>query len=222
MTIERAYLTYLQLVNRNFTNDNVDVDRSRFIIAFNYVQQRYVEWILEKRNEDDLRDLQELLVLDAKLVKQQTVLNHCDYTLPLNYFNLSSLKVFGSKQSCKDVRLFTHEIKNDNVEEYLADCHNEPSFDYQETFYTLNSGTVSVYFKNFDITKTHLSYYRYPTEVNISGFIDLEGNDTVDIDPEFSDRIVHRILIAMSKDYSAINDESNKYQIDKDRLFSKI
>jgi len=197
MTIEEAYLVELQLVNRNFTNDNADVDRSRFIVAFNYMQIRYVEWVLEKRNEDDLRDLQEILVLDLSLTANKVSVDHKDYTLPENYFNHSSLRVLASKNSCKDVRLFSHEIKNDNVEEYAEDCFNEPSFEYRETFYTLNSREVSIYFSDFDITQSLLSYYRYPVEVDIVGYHTLEDKPSKNINPEFSDRITHRILMAM-------------------------
>lgn len=222
MTAEQAYLTFLQQVNRNFTEDNIDVDRSRFVLLFNKVQNSYVEWILEKRNEDDLRDIQNLLVLDKKLSGGTEVENHKDFKLPEDYFNHSSLQVFGTKSKCKDIKIYSFEIKNDNVDEYLADCFNEPSFEYRETFYTINSNNVSVYFKDFDISKVKLSYYRYPKQIDMEGYINLDNQISTNIDPEFSDRIVNRIIIAMAKDYSAINEEFNKYQADKDRLFSKI
>ena len=68
MTIEQAYLTFLQEVNRNSTEDNIDVDKSRFVLIFNKIQSKYVEWVLEKRNEDELRDIQKLLILDKPLL----------------------------------------------------------------------------------------------------------------------------------------------------------
>ena len=222
MTIEEAYLTYLQLVNRNFTNDNVDVDRSRFIISMNYMHKRYVEWVLDKRNEDDLRDIQELLVLDKALTIEGEDHDHKDFNLPEDYFNLSALRILASKKGCKNIRIYSHEIKNDNVEEYLSDCFNEPSFEYRETFYTLNSENVSIYFSDFDVTKAFLSYYRYPSEVDIEGYITLDNKQSVNKHPELSDRITHRILMAMSREYSAVNEEYNKYKVDTDRLFSKI
>lgn len=222
MTIEQAYLTFLQEVNKNGTEDNIDVDRSRFVLSFNKIQNKYVEWILEKRNEDDLRDIQNLLVLDKKLTEGQIEENHKDFPLPENYFDHSSLQVFASKSKCRDIKLFSFEIKNDNSDEYLADRFNEPSFEYRETFYTLSSNKVAVYFSDFDITKVKLAYYRYPIKVDINGYINLEGEQSIDINPEFSDRVVNRIITAMAKDYSGINEEYNKYQADKDRLFSKI
>jgi len=222
MTIEQAYITFLQEVNRNSTEDNIDVDKSRFVLMFNKIQGKFVEWVLEKRNEDELRDIQNLLVLDKPLANGIENENHKDFPLPDNYFDHSSLQVFGSKASCKDKKIFSFEVKNDNVDEYLADCFNEPSFEYRETFYTLSSNTVSIYFSKFDITIAKLSYYRYPVQVDIDGYINLDNNQSTNIDPEFSDRTVNRIITAMSKDFSAVNEEYNKYQADKDRLFSKI
>lgn len=222
MTIEQAYLTFLQEVNRNSTEDNIDVDKSRFVLIFNKIQSKYVEWVLEKRNEDELRDIQKLLILDKPLLKGKVKENHKDFPLPKDYFNHSSLQVFGTKSNCKDIKIHSFEIKNDNVDEYLADCFNEPSFEYRETFYTLSSNTVSIYFSKFDITKVNLSYYRYPVQVDIVGYINLDEQQSTNINPEFSDRIVNRIITAMSKDFSATSEEYNKYQADKDRLFSKI
>lgn len=222
MTSEQAYLSFLQLVNRNFTNDNIDVDKSRFVMLYNRVQSRYVEWVLEKRNDDELRDIQDLLVLDKSLIKLSKVLNHQDFEIPKDYFNLSTIQVYASKSKCKDVKIGAHEVKNDNVEEYIIDSFNEPSFEYRETFYTLNSNRVSVYFKDFEISKVFLSYYRYPKDIDILGYIDINGANSTNSNPELPDRVVNKVLLAMSKEYSAINEEYNKYQVDKDRLFSKI
>ena len=222
MSIDKAYLTFLQLVNRNFTNDNIDVDKSRFVLLFNNIQNRYVEWVLEKRNEDDLRDVQSLLVLDKGLSKKSVKLNHSNFNLPNDYFNHSSVQVFASKNKCKNKKVAVHEVKNDNVEEYLTDCFNEPSFEYRDSFYTINSDCISIYQNDFSIDKVYLSYYRYPVQVDIEGYINLDETDSSNIDPEFSDRIVYKILLAMTKEFDAINDETNSYSISKDRLFSEI
>ena len=58
--------------------------------------------------------------------------------------------------------------------------------------------------------------------MDIVGYINLDEQQSTNINPEFSDRIVNRIITAMSKDFSATSEEYNKYQADKDRLFSKI
>ena len=38
MTIQETYLRFLNKVNKNFINDNISVDKGRFIILFNSSQ----------------------------------------------------------------------------------------------------------------------------------------------------------------------------------------
>ena len=127
MKIDEAYLQFVNLVNRNLTNNNLSVDKPRFIIIFNDIQNRYLEWILEKRNEDAIRYVSPLLVLDKKLPKVSSNTRHDDFKLPDDYFDLSNLNVFASNSSCNNVELKCWEIKNEDLEESYNDKYNEPS-----------------------------------------------------------------------------------------------
>ena len=222
MTINEAYITFLQLVNRNLTNDNISVDKPRFILLFNRISKAYVEWILEKSNEDDLRDIQKLLVLDMPLIKNSDKENHSDFKLPEDYLNLSNIQVYSSKESCKNKKIQVFEVKNQDVEELISDEFNKPSFAFRESFYTIASDNASIYKTDFSIDKVLLSYYRYPLEVDIEGYINLEGKSSTNIDPELDDKIVNKILLACSKDYNLNNSDFSKYQFEKDRLFNEI
>lgn len=222
MKIEEAYLKFIQKVNKNYTNDNIAVDKGRFVFIVNEVSNKFVEWIYEKGNEDDIRDIQQLLVKDKQLKLKGKLLNHQDFTLPENYFNFSNIQVYASTKSCKNQKLTTWEVKNANLEELLVDNDNKPSFKFRETFYDIANNSVNIYVDGFDISKVYLSYYRYPIKIDIEGYIKLDGTPSTNIDPEFDDRIVDRILTAAAKEFD-INDENlQKYQFDKDRLFSKI
>ena len=79
MSVEEAYHVFTEKVNRNSINDNIMVDRSRFISLFNEAQIRFVEWILEKRNEDDIRHIQRLMVCDKVLKSKGEKKNHKDF-----------------------------------------------------------------------------------------------------------------------------------------------
>lgn len=222
MTINQAYITFLQLVNRNLTNGNISVDKPRFILLFNRVQNSYVEWLLEKSNQDDIRDIQKLLVLDKKLSFKNKTNNIFNFEIPSDYFNFSNISIFCSKDNCKNINLLPFEVKNQNVEELLADDFSKPSFEFRETFYTISSDTISIYTDSFSVDKSLMSYYRYPLQVDIKGYINQENSNSIDVDPELDDKVVNKILIACSKEYAANTLDSGKYQVDKDRLFSKI
>lgn len=222
MTIEQAYIQFLTLVNRNATNNKINVDMPRFVLLFNDVQNRYVEWVLEKRNEDDIRYVAPLLVLELPLTVSKKKNSHDTYTLPDNYFDLVNLHVEASKDCCEKVTLRTFEVKGEDLEELLADVNNQPSFEWEETFYLTTNKEVAVYKNGFNINSVSLSYYRYPVQVDIAGYINLNNASSTSINPEFDDKVVGRILIAMAKDFSAMNDDSNGYQINKDRLFTDV
>lgn len=93
MKIENAYLQFVNQVNRNLTNNNVNVDRPRFIMLFNDISNRYVEWILEKRNEDAIRYISILLETNKKLKKEGSRHNYDEFELPKDYFDLANLHV---------------------------------------------------------------------------------------------------------------------------------
>ena len=223
MTIEKAYLSFVNLVNRNLTNNNVNVDKPRFVLLFNDIQNRYLEWLLEKRNEDSIRYATLLLTVDKKLNLEQKESDKDFYNLPEDYFDLANLKVEASKDKCKKVSLHCFEVKSEDTQELLNDKYNEPSFDYRETFYmTSSNSTVAVFKSNFSIDNVYATYYRYPTQIDIEGYINEQNTQSQSIDPEWDDKAVGRILVAMSKEFAAINSDGGQYELGADRLFKSI
>ncbi len=105
MKISSAYLEFLSLVNRNLTNNNVNVDKPRFVILFNSISREYLEWVLKKRNDDSIRYVSPLLVLDKSIKVETRTSSHDSYKLPDDYFDLANLQVIASKGSCKKQRL---------------------------------------------------------------------------------------------------------------------
>lgn len=222
MKISDAYLQFVNQVNRNATNNNLSVDKPRFIMLFNDIQNRYVEWILEKRNEDQIRYVSPLLTPHKQLDKVGTKTEYDEFELPSDYFDLSNMHVFASNGSCSDVRLKTWEIKNEDYEELFFDENNTPSLKARETFFHTANQKVLVYKKDFTVQKALLSYYRQPVQVDIEGYKRSDGTQSQDVDPELEDKAVGRILVAMNKEFSSISKDPNQYRIDNDRLFSPI
>jgi hypothetical protein len=222
MTVQEAYIRFLDLVNRNATNNNINVDKPRFVISFNSTAIKYVEWVLDKRDADLIRHIQGLLILEHPLTKSKTEDNYESFTLPSDFIDLANLHAYASKGNCKDQRIQLFEVKSENIEELINDDSNKPSFDYRETFYLAANGAANIYKTDFTISKANLSYYRYPKKVDIAGYIHLDNTASVDIDPEFDDKSVLKILMAMAKAFAASTGDTAQYQLNKDRLFSDI
>ena len=223
MKISTAYISFSDLVNRNTTNNNINVDKPRFVTLFNSVAIKYEEWILEHRNLDKIRNISNLLVLDQPLQKKKEAVDHTLFSLPTDFFDLSNLKVYGSKGKCVNQRLFTEEVKSEDTEELFRDENRKPSFEFREVYYFLSAkDSVAIFKDNFNIDDAILTYYRYPKKVDIAGYIKEDGTASQDIDPEFDERSTNYILEAMAKAFSVNNDDTQAYQLNKDRLFTNI
>lgn len=221
MDINEVYLKFLEKVNKNFTNDNISVDKTRFVFIFNESQNKFVEWILEKRNEDDIRDIQKLLVYDKDLSFKDKTINQYNFDLPSNFFSFSNLQVFANKGNCKNKRLEVFEVKTENKFTLLEDENNKPSFSARETFYTLGSDCVNIFYEDFEIHKAFLTYYRYPKKIDIEGYIRLDNTASISIDAEFDEKIVDRIISIAAKEFNRNSENFQKIQFDKDNIISK-
>jgi hypothetical protein len=223
MKIKEVYVSFLDTVNRNMTNNNVNVDLPRFITLLNTTLTRYVSWILEKRNEDVIRYISPLLILEKELAESEQKPNFTTFHLPKDYFDFANLHIYASKGKCKLQKLKKpFEVKSENIEELLGDSSNSPSFEYRETFYLTTENKVAVYKSDFKIDKVDLSYYRYPKKLDIEGYIKLDDTPSVDIDPELDDKVMNKVIIAMAKQFSATNGDTTGYEIQSNALFSEI
>lgn len=222
ITIDQAYLQFVNQVNRNLTNNNINVDKPRFVLLYNDVRNRYIEWILNKRNEDAIRYVAPLLKPNVKLDKISEKHTYDDFKIPDDYFDLANLHIHANNASCKKIEMKAVEIKVEDVEEKYQDEFQKPSLSWRETFYHTADNKVLVYKKDFDIQEAFLSYYRYPKKVDIQGYIHQDGTASQNVNPELDEKAVGRIIIAMAKEFSAINQDVQGYQIDNSRLFTSV
>lgn len=220
MTITEANIRFLNLVNRNATNNKVNVDKARFILLFNDMQNRLIEWKLDKRNEDEIRDIQKILVQEFSMDLGDNETSHDRYELPNDYFDFANITATAHTDCCGEAKLTLYEIKSEDVEEKLGDSNTVPDYDARESFYYFSNDSVLLYKKDFEYDEVLLTYYRYPVQVDIAGYTKEDNTPSININPEFDDKVVNRILVAMSKEFSAINSDAQDYQISKDRLFT--
>jgi hypothetical protein len=189
-------------------------------MLFNDIQNRYVVWNLEKRNEDSIRNVQALLIKNTPLTLVENKDNYSRFTLPENYFEFANLTAKAKTDCCEADDMLLFEVKSEDVEEKLVDTNHQPSFEYRETFYHLGDNSIVVYKKDFTIEAVKLTYYRYPVQVDIEGIVRPDQTTSGNVDPEFDDKVVGIILLAMAKEFAAINSETAEYQLNKDRLFT--
>lgn len=220
MRITKLYYEFLLLVEKNATNNNLNVDISRFVSLFNFTQLKYQSYLLDKRNEDAIRELSPFLKR-ATLSDNGKYQNYNSYSLPKDYFNFSNLDVRATKGKCKSEKLLVWEVKSENLEELLIDPNNKPDFYARETFYHLSEKGVDIYKEDFEIDKAELLYYRKINPVDMAGYIKIENEeDSTDVDTELLDESLPKVLTATAKLFMANQGDANGYQIQNAQLFS--
>nr|DAY19011.1 MAG TPA: hypothetical protein [Caudoviricetes sp.] len=224
MRIIDCYLRALQKAEENATNGGIKLDKARFVQLFNEEQNRLVLYLLDKRNEDDIRYLQKLVVYSKDISKNRSIDNQISdlFSLPSDYFDFINVSGVFSRGECSASDFNLWEAKNENVNELLADEFNKPSYDYRDAFYTIGEEGVRVYKGDFNVDKLFLSYYRYPNPVDISGYIKSDNSSSTDIDPELDDKLVDIILNMVEKQFALNESEYNRYQIDSDNVRSPL
>lgn len=220
MKIKEIYSQFRLLIEKNATNNKLNVDIGRFILLFNLTTKKFQNYILEKRNDDSIRMLSPFLVLNKELKENESTDIYTTYKKPDDYFEFSNLTVRATKNNCVDKILLSHEIKSENVHQYLFDEFTKPSFLARETLYLMSKDGVTVYKDlDFNISKVELSYYKEIPEADIAGYKKLDGTPSQDIDTTISESSIPIIIMAMVKLFSMSSGETQTYQIANAELF---
>lgn len=224
MNIVDCYLRALQKAEENMTNGGIKLDKARFVQLFNDEQNRLVRYILDKKNEEDIRYIQKLVVYSKELSKKSDKENPDSslFSIPDDFFAFSNVSGVFSEGECTVTDFNMWEVKNENPHELLADEFNAPSFDFRETFYTIGEDSIRVYKKGFSVDSAFMTYYRYPKSVDIEGYIKSDNTNSSNIDPELDDKLIGIILNMIEKQFALNESEYGRHQLDSNNVSSPL
>jgi hypothetical protein len=221
MNVDTAYEKFQIKVNNNSETGKIGIDRARFVITFNESSNKLIEYTLDKKNEDDIRYIQKILVSDYPISSSESKEDYQKFKLPENYFDFSSAYAKATKNACQNKKIDLFEIKDDDKGLILQDENNNPSFEAREAPFHITSDSVKAYKKDFVYTSLFLSYYRYPVQIKLIDENNPESGFDTNFNPEFDNKFVDRIISLASGEFE-LNNESQKSQADKIRAQSKI
>lgn len=221
MDINKAYQKFTIKINKNATTDSISCDKGRFAIILNESQNKFQEFILDKKGDDEIRYIQHLLVEDYLISSSNPQKDSQDFPLPKNYFDISSVHAESTKGNCTKQKIDLFEIKNDDRNNILSDEFNKPSFKYREAPYNLTSNKIKVYKEDFEIENLVLSYYRYAKQVELQDSEDPESDFKNTSLLEWEDKIADRIISLTASEFE-LNNGSEKYQANKLNSAQKI
>lgn len=217
MTSIEAYKRFQTKINNLTNQDNVDVSIGEFILSFNEQQVNWVEKKFKNRSSRyAIDDAQALIVNNQKLETLNTNTYYSEFTLPENYLDYISGYAIGRKNNCER-KLNIYQVKLNDIEEYLRDDHNKPSFEYSETPITISQNSIQVYKTDFSISSTIINYYRYPIAIDIEGYIKIDQSESTNINPELKDEYVNEIIDMCVTDIQRIFEDTTGFQLSVDR-----
>jgi hypothetical protein len=224
MRIIDVYLSLKARVEQNLTNGGVSLDKPRFVMLFNESTLKYVDDILTRKADDGIKDIQRLIREDVSLERRSSSLHKVTFSLPSDYRSFAN--VWGVAEStgsnkCKASDFLLWEAKLQNTHELLFDEFNKPSFRYRETFYTIGGDGISVYTDDFTMASLYMTYYRQPLKIDIEGYTGADGRPSVNIDPEFEDNSVVRIMDIAVKEFHKNVNELEKLQADMAAVYGR-
>lgn len=212
MKIEQIRERYTIKAEKNATNDAITTDRLRFCLLFNESQNKFLTLQLQNRKSDDVRYIQNFLVLDKSIPSASKKQDRSNFELPKDYFDLADARAKATKGECSDY-IYLFEVRTENLGETLQDEFNKPSFEWREAPYTVNSNQFSIYTnKEFEVTQLLLNYYRYPNQIRLLDEYDAESNFNENFPVEWDDKSLDDI-ISMMVFNNDINENNPRYQL---------
>ena len=221
MIIEIAYQKFIIKINKNATTDSISCDKGKFTVILNEVQNRFEEFILDKRGDDEIRYIQHLLVEDHVISSSTSNKNSQNFKLPANYFDLSNVFAEATKGECTAQKIDLFEIKSEDQNNILRDEFNSPSFKHREAPYNLSSNNIRVYTDNFKVDRINLSYYRYAKQITLLNPSDPESPFNPNTNLEWDEKTADRIISLAASEFE-LNNGSDKFQANKMNAAQKI
>lgn len=151
-----------------------------------------------KRRIDDMQILLTEIPINLNRADAYYVYN----PLPTDYFEWKRVSALSNTACCGNRRMVIYLAEEANVDTLLRDEYKKPSFEWGETFCTMQGGTLRIYTNNeFEIPTAQLTYYRQPLRIQILGVVDPYTNavSTVEVECEFKDDIVELLIDEAAK-----------------------
>jgi hypothetical protein len=219
MTAKEIYKRFLLKINKNDTNEGINILPSLFVLNFN---TEAVRWLGDKFTDDGdnwkLSHLDNLLEVDKVLNKATVYEDSVEFEFPENFYRYASSYSIVDKGNCKGQKVFNFEKTALGFNTVIADDFSGPQYDYRETPFQITQNKLRVYFDNFEIKKVHASYYRVPKQIDMAGYEKIDGSPSTDIDSDLTveqiDEILNRMVIEVTGNYQ----DSERYQYAKERI----
>lgn len=219
MNSKEIYKRFLLKLNKNDTNDGINILASVFVLIFNTEAVRWLgEQFNEKADNWKLSQLDNLLEVDVNLNKVKKYDDSVEFQLPDDFYRHASSYSIVDKGNCKGLKVFNFEKKALGFNTNIADDFSGPQVEYQETPFQITKNKMKIYFDDFEIKRVYASYYKLPKLIDIAGYEHIDGSISSDIDtdliPDQIDEILDRVVEEVTGNYQ----DSERLQYVKEKI----
>lgn len=181
MTNTQKYQVVLDLVNKNSSGGGQTISKRNFVFMFNKAQYFWFDQRVKAEEVDKIRqnELQQFVV-DICKAPRKSKGDYYTIDLPKDYFYYKRVTAKATKKTC-ELTIYGKAVEESSVNSLFNDCFNEPSFEWQDSFYTVGDNKLKFYVKDFKIKEVNLVYYRCPKEIDMS---DIKEEDVIHTDQE--------------------------------------
>lgn len=214
-----------QRLNKLASNEHQEIQLEDKILALNEAQLKLIKQkftgistpskmgfgAFKKRYQDIENLLVDFNENSLSLIEEDKNINQWSSKLSkLNpkFMLYADAYVIADKGKCKDRIIWINKdlVKHGNIQFLLNNEDYKPSFEYQETFNTITGGDISIYTDGtFTPKKLKVLYVRYPEKIDKEGYVDFDGEDSINQDCELVDYLEDELLdltIANLADYT--------------------
>lgn len=187
----------------SFDYDNIEC--WQIVEAFNKAQ---LEWIRrqihvsptdpdsDESSKMQIDDLQNILLTDDIIVNKKDLYYETEL-LPTDYLYFKRVSIKGVKDCCPPKALTVYLDEAADVDNLLSDDFKKPSWEWGETFCTMQSNRIRIYTNNeFALEDAKLTHYRQPVPIAFLGCIDISTGlpSVADVICEFKDDVTEIII----------------------------
>jgi len=216
---ELIYIKFLNKVNKGNTRGDTAVDKERFVFIFNEVKNRWVERFIKTKDTiliDSLWEIVKTINLYNGVKKQ----DYFEFLIPADFYELILVQCNAKRKSCKK-RLFVREVKNHDKNILRSNSNYKPDFDFEWSFASVQNGYLRIYVTDFDVEDATIEYYEVLPNLDIEGYIHLDGTPSTNVPIPLSEQYVDQIINLAAEEFERNFQNPNDLQIAKDRTRSQ-
>jgi hypothetical protein len=159
----------------------------------------------------------------VKTVKLTTGVNKDDYIefeLPENFYETILATCQATQDKCKKV-LYLRQVKNQDKNLLRFNVNFKPDFDFEWSFYSIQSNKIRIYKDDFSVEDATLEYYEVITDLDIEGYFHLDGTPSTNKPINLSDQYIDQIINLAAEEFERNFQNVQTLSLAKDRTNSE-